>query len=460
MKYYINPKIKWRWENDKVLLNTLIGMNATAGQVLEFFKSTDDSEEVIQKMTETYPDADPARIRTDVEKIVQSFARWHLLLTEETRNLPHIPIPISYIESVKRYFNMELNSPVGVAIEVTLVCNANCPHCSVSSKKDLVLCEVPTEPWKRFIEELSRMNVFTLTFLGGEPLLRPDILELIALGAQKGMRTMITTNGYIVDRAVAEDLKKAGLVEVQISLDGARAATHDEFRQLPGLYDRTIEAAHHCLNEKLDVVLLTTIVKKNLREITDVMELTVELGIPRLNLMNLQKVGRAKKNPELEPSREEYVRLLAQVYEKDQELSGLFTFYPGLPAAMYHEAVGIKVYEELERQGKISSCLAGITHCTVSPVGDVKPCGLSEDISVGNVFREPFSKIWKEAPVFKHLRSYSKENWNPCSQCGFVKVCKTGCKALPQLVDDPAHWNNPDPICVECFATYGGKIRG
>jgi radical SAM protein with 4Fe4S-binding SPASM domain len=304
------------------------------------------------------------------------------------------------------------------------------------------------------------MNVFTLTFLGGEPLLRPDILELIALGAQNGMRTMITTNGYIVDAAYAKRLKEAGLTEVQISLDGVKAATHDGFRQLPGLYDRVIEAVHHCQNEALEVVLLTTIVNQNRDEITDVMQLTADLGVPRLNLMNLQRVGRAKKSPGLEPSKEEYVELLTQIYEKSQELPELYTFYPGLPAAMYHEAIGIQAYKELERAGKIGSCLAGITHCTISPTGDVKPCGLSEDISLGNIFHEPFSKIWKEAPVFKHLRSFSKQEWEPCSQCRFVTVCKTGCKALPQLVDDPDHWKNPDPICVECFEMYGGTFHG
>jgi radical SAM protein with 4Fe4S-binding SPASM domain len=221
-----------------------------------------------------------------------------------------------------------------------------------------------------------------------------------------------------------------------------------------------LEAVHHCLDQNLDVVLLTTMVKKNIDEICDIMQLTTDLGVPRLNLMNLQRVGRAKKSPELEPSKEEYVELLTQIYEKDQELPELYTFYPGLPAAMYHEAVGIEIYKELERAGKIGSCLAGVTHCTINPRGEVKPCGLSEDVSLGNIFREPFSKIWKESPVFKHLRSFSKQEWEPCSQCGFVTVCKTGCKALPQLVDDPAHWKNPDPLCVECFEMYGGKLYG
>ncbi|HBK54589.1 MAG TPA: 12,18-didecarboxysiroheme deacetylase, partial [Syntrophomonas wolfei] len=119
------------------------------------------------------------------------------------------------------------NRPL-VVWNVTNRCNLRCKHCYIEAEDRKYQDELSTEEAREMINDLAAMKVPVLLFSGGEPLIRQDIYELGQMAAEKGLRPVISTNGTLIDDAVARKIKKAGFQYVGISIDGA-PATHDEF---------------------------------------------------------------------------------------------------------------------------------------------------------------------------------------------------------------------------------------
>ena len=132
----------------------------------------------------------------------------------------------------------QLGAPFLVVWDFTHACNLNCKHCYQRAGRPLS-DELTTEEAKRLIKELADADVVALAFSGGEPLMRPDFYELAAYARSLGIYVALATNGTLITKEVAKRLKKLDIY-VEISLDGASAKTHDEFRGVPGMFDKTI----------------------------------------------------------------------------------------------------------------------------------------------------------------------------------------------------------------------------
>lgn len=446
----VNPKIKWRWEKDKVLLNTLAIMNRTAGEVLELLEETDDILEIAHHLSEKYP-VPLEKLKADVETIVTQFQKFGILVSEE-RDV-FVPIHSTCSEDIASVFGNVLSAPVGVACMVTYNCNQRCLHCYTKSPVKIPH-ELQSDEWKRLLDELSQLKVFYVIFAGGEPLMHPDIVELVRYADERKIPPAIATNAYLLNEDLINDFIDAGIRGFLISLDGASATVHDTFRRSKGSFDKTITALKILLQKRMDTVVLTTITKANQHEITDIMELADTLGLRRLSLVKLRKSGRAVSNYELQLSPFEYITLLKTVHQKEKELEKTSILYPDLPAAFFEKSIGLDAYEELKGLGKIELCGAGIVGCVVSPSGDVRPCDASGDISVGNIKESSLQSIWSTAPLFMELRKLKKEEISPCNRCHLRDTCLMGCRALPSQVGKGADVYTADPLCAECFTTF------
>ncbi len=448
----INPKIRWRWEGDKVLLNTLAIMNTTAGEVLEFLKETDSSQEIARRLHEKY-EIPLEKLRSDVETIITQFQRFGILVSEESDVF--LPIHSSCSENIASVFHNVLSAPVGVACMVTYNCNQQCLHCYTESPVKSPN-ELKTEEWERIIDELSLLKVFYVIFAGGEPLLHPDIVELVKYAHERNVPPAVATNALLLSEDMISELNAAGVRGILISLDGATAEVHDSFRRSKGSFKKTITALKILLEKKMDAVVLTTITRVNAHQITDLMRYADILGLRRLSLVKLRKSGRAISNYGLQLSPPHYVELLRKIYEKEKELEKTSILYPDLPAAFYERSIGLDSYEELKAQGRIELCGAGIVGCVISPSGEVRPCDASGNISVGNIRESSLHSIWSTSSLFKRLRELKKEEISPCNKCLLRKTCLMGCRALPSQVS--ADINSPDPLCQECFTTFHGGM--
>jgi len=128
------------------------------------------------------------------------------------------------------------NAPRLIAWELTAGCNLNCVHCRGASTSSVPEGELTTEEAKHFIDEVVELGKPILILSGGEPLTRSDVFEIARYGTDAGLRVVLATNGTLLTPEIVKKLRDAGVQRLSISLDGATAKTHDEFRGMPGSF--------------------------------------------------------------------------------------------------------------------------------------------------------------------------------------------------------------------------------
>ena len=454
--FRLNPRVKWRWEGkDKILLNTMIGMNKTAGQILELCEKMHTLRDVTEEVSRRYPKTPKEKIKSDTEKWISKLLKWNILIPKEAKEkLTPLPKTSFYLRHIASYFGNKLRAPVGVVCELTYVCEANCPHCFTKIPSPDPN-ELTTSEWKNVMNELHDLSVFAVSFSGGDPLLRNDVEELVRYVASKGLDVQLVTNGLMFTEDKIDTLALAGLRSARIDLDAANPKTHDSFRGIEGLHQHVTKMISCLLEKNISVEIATTLSGYNIDEIPDTIELAWKLGVRRITLDRLYSVG--PKRSEFWLNMEDYMGLLPRVYETDKKLGNMAIKYPDMPAAYYKKGLGLSAYEKLKREGKIGACQAGVLGCVISPVGNVKPCTTSMGITLGNVRRDSFGDVWNNSDVFDHLRRLSKGDQIPCRDCSFCGVCTAGCRALPSQIGRDGDRYAADPLCFECFKTFRGE---
>jgi len=138
-------------------------------------------------------------------------------------------------------------------------CNLRCIHCYSSSDNHAAPNELTGDEARKMITDIAAFECPVLLFSGGEPLLRPDILELVRFAKDKGLRAVISTNGTLITEELAATLSTIGLDYAGISLDAAEPEINDKFRGVRGAFDRALDGIRNCLAAGVKVGLRLTI---------------------------------------------------------------------------------------------------------------------------------------------------------------------------------------------------------
>lgn len=353
----------------------------------------------------------------------------------------------------------QLGAPFLVVWDLTHACNLKCKHCYQRADRPLP-DELTTDEAKRLIEELADANVVALAFSGGEPLMRPDFFELAAYARGLSVYVALATNGTLITKEVARRLKEVDVNYVEISLDGATAKTHDEFRGIPEAFDKTIDGIKNCVEADLYTGIATTATKLNLHEMQEIYELAVKLGCKRQMIFNFVPTGRGVDMTNLDPSPEEREQLLEQNYANLISGRGCDV----LGTAPQLARIALTHAEEVEEGSLVAAhfaaqknlgehtrllaefiggCGAGRSYCAVEPNGDVKPC-VFIPIKVGNIREKPALEIWRSSPVLLDLRDRRKLKGH-CATCEYRYACG-GCRARAYGYFGDYHM--PDPGCI------------
>lgn len=300
-------------------------------------------------------------------------------------------------------------------VNVTNRCNLRCIHCHLSSGTPL-LHELTTCEIFQVIAEAARLRVRELILSGGEPLMRDDILDIADYACRQDInRIVFLTNGTLVTPESAEKLSALRL-EIQVSLDGARKATHDSIRG-PGSYERTMAGLQYLVSAHAHLQLSMTIMKKNIHEVSEMAALARELGITSLHFPVLQVKGRA----------EQYERVIGL---EDEDI---IAFIREIYDLSKREGITITVEKNLEREIEVMRkrdlCGAGCSLVSVAADGGVYPCsGLHEpEFCAGNVREKRLEDIMKESEVFKMFGSLSVLDIPECRVCDLKFLCGAGC---------------------------------
>ncbi len=326
---------------------------------------------------------------------------------------------------------------------ITNKCNLTCDHCYISAGPDKERAgELSTEEAKAFIDDISGMGVPLLLFTGGEPLVRNDFWELAAHAKAKKIRAVISTNGTLITKDVAKRLKDSGISYVGISIDGADPETHDAIRNQRGSFAKAIQALKNCVEIDLKCGIRITASKDNVAEIPKLLDLCLELGVPRFCLYWLVPSGRGKDMyDDKQLSREEILETLDFLYENaktlDPSLIEILTVDAPQDGIYLLKKMKEENHQEYENAYKLlsfkgDSCSAGDRAANVDPVGYIYACQFAQrpELAVGNVRDRKFSEIWNnpDNAILTKFRAKKEELKGICGDCINKDICGGGCR--------------------------------
>lgn len=317
-------------------------------------------------------------------------------------------------------------------------CNLTCRHCYQDARPDAVANELTTAEARTLIDQIVAAGFRVMIFSGGEPLMRPDIYELVSYAAGRGLRPVFGTNGTLITPEVARRLKEAGACAMGISLDSADPAKHDAFRGLPGAYDATLAGMRACREAGLPFQVHTTVMEWNKDEVTRITDLVVELGGVAHYVFFLIPVGRGTFIGDTALKVAENEELLRRIMAKQLEVP--IDIKPTCAPQFMRVAEQMGVPTRFTR-----GCLAGDTYCIVSPEGDVRPCAYMTEVA-GNVRKQPFDQIWRESELFARLRS--RNYGGACGTCDYRQKCG-GCRARA------AYYHEGDYMAQDLYCAHG-----
>jgi len=321
-----------------------------------------------------------------------------------------------------------------VVWNMTKRCNLKCVHCYAQAVDPEGTDQISTEQAKTMIDDLAAFGAPVMLFSGGEPLVRKDLVELAKHATGKGMRAVISTNGTLITKEKARELKEVGLSYVGISLDGGEEI-HDKFRKVPGSFRKALEGVANCQAEGLKVGLRFTINKRNQYEVPKLFEIIREREIPRICFYHLVYSGRGSELIKEDLDHAETRAVVNLIMDETRKL-----FDAGLPKEVLtvdNHADGPLVYyrllkEDPRRAAEVMELLqmnegnsTGRGIGCISWDGKVHADQFWRQHVFGNVLERPFSQIWDdpEIELLHKLKDKKPHVKGRCATCRFLNIC-------------------------------------
>ena len=300
--------------------------------------------------------------------------------------------------------------------------------------------ELSTQEAKTLLEQIARARFKIMIFSGGEPLMRPDIVELVAYATKLGLRPVFGTNGTLITLEMAKKLKAAGAMGMGISLDSLDKAKHNEFRKFPGAWEGAVRGMENCRKVGLPFQIHTTVMDWNNAELESITDFAVEKGAVAHHFFFLVPTGRAKSIEAESLRAEQYEDTLTRIMKKQQQVD--IELKPTCAPQFMRIADQMGIKTRFRR-----GCLAGTAYCIISPRGKVQPCAYL-NMELGDVRETPFDEIWQNNEVLKTLRTLDYKDG--CGACEYKGACG-GCRARA------AFYNDGDYMAEEPWCLYHGR---
>ncbi|HEX6308137.1 MAG TPA: TIGR04053 family radical SAM/SPASM domain-containing protein [Longimicrobiales bacterium] len=329
-------------------------------------------------------------------------------------------------------------TPFLVIWELTRACDLACLHCRAEAVTQRSPLELSTEQGRKLMDDVRRFGRPLFVLTGGDPLKRPDVVELVQYGTSIGLRMAMTPSGTpLMTEPVLHRLKDAGLSRLAVSLDGSTARIHDEFRGVAGSWAWTIRMLEVARDIGLTTQVNTTVSMHNLKDFDALCELMVQLGITLWSVFFLVPTGRAK--PDDVASAEQFESVFHRMYD----LSKTAPFDVKSTAAPQYRRVILQRQVAERRSGERTHAPAPLTagvgfsladgvgrakgvndgdgFVFVSHTGAIYPSGFLP-IAAGNVRRDDIVEVYRNSPLFRQLRDRSRLK-GKCGVCEYRDVC-------------------------------------
>jgi heme b synthase len=327
-----------------------------------------------------------------------------------------------------------------VAWEVTRNCNLDCQHCRARSTTGPYAGELSKEECFKVLDEISSFAKPIIILTGGEPLLRKDIFEIAEYGKNKGLIMVMAPNGTLLTKENVKKIIKSGIRRISVSLDGPNSQIHDSLRRVSGAFDAALSGIEVAKSLGLEFQINSTISKKNAEFLFQMIKLVEKLGAKAYHIFLLVPCGRAEEMRNEELSSGEYEKTLKLLSSYKKRVSSLEI---KVTCAPHFNRILVQDNIELSKNLRGRGCMAGVSFCFISHIGELQPCGYLE-ISCGNVRNKSFKEIWFESEVFNKLRDFSRYK-GKCGICEFRFICG-GCRA--RAYAKYADYLREEPYCI------------
>jgi len=345
----------------------------------------------------------------------------------------------------------EPDTPLIVSYSVTKACNLRCLHCHVEAQEAMAN-ELNLIEAMQAIDEMALLGTEALIFSGGEPLLRKDfVLSLAEYCVDAGIIPAVLTNGVLLNHKVAWELKDAGIMAVGIPLDSVDPACHDKLRNVPGTFEKAVNAVRACLDVELEVVITTMALKDSFDDIPKRIDFIANLGADQVAVYDLVPMGRGKNVMDQAMCQTQRTRLIKYLHQMQEDNEMVFTMSGGLPlypeiVSRMHRLNDTKPKDLLLKQFWVNApvgCHAGILYFSLRPNGDVYPCTFLP-VKVGNIREQSLADIWRNSKVLNELRERSLLK-GKCGECEYRETCG-GCRGRAYACS--GDYLETDPVCL------------
>ena len=361
-----------------------------------------------------------------------------------------VPFELGYIER-----------PILSEIALTYSCNVNCRFCyagcectptSCSGKKSAGRAldssgSTGKTDFRRILNIIrNEAEVPSVSFTGGEPMLAPDIVDLIAYAHDTlGMRVNLITNGTLIDRRVARRMKKAGLASAQVSIEADRAAVHDAITGIPGSFEASVNGLISLRDAGIYVHPHATLCSMNCTIADSLPGFARSLGVDRFSLNLVIPAGRALE-PELSTKYSEIPAILSRVMEAARREAVQCMWYSPTPMCLFNPI-------PLGLGNKGCSACEGLL--SVNPAGELLPCS-SWPEPIGNLLAEDFNDLWFGERA-RWIRG-KREAHTGCRSCKEFALCHGACP-LYFKANGYGEIESHLPVGEEQFVCATGEMR-
>ena len=343
------------------------------------------------------------------------------------------------------------NSPV-IVWNITRACNLDCSFCYYDadknpSGKDYLDFKLA----KHIIEQLRQAQIKFVLLSGGEPLLYPEIFNLLKKLTSFSIQVGISTNGTLINKTLAQDLKRSGARYVGISLDGAKG-THNTLRNSPTAFDQALIGLRYAQDSGLKTGIRLTLNTNNYTRIREFFSFVEGLNVDRLCFYHLVYSGRAKTSNDLtRAKRKKTIELLIDLtmgWVKRKiatEVLSVDNFSDGAILLDYLRRKRFKNYSSvlglLKKQG---GCPAGRGILSIDHLGVLHPCQFWTVHNLADLKKDNLLDFLNNGNPFKQWRVKLKGR---CSLCDFKEIC-AGCRlrAFQAYAD---YWQEDPACCLE-----------
>jgi len=347
------------------------------------------------------------------------------------------PIPKGRVEPYE--------TPLDIVLAITNNCNLRCIYCYRAAGNAL-RNELTTSEIFDILDQVSALKIVRIFLTGGEPLIRPDFVDIVRAVIRHNIHPYISTNGVLANESLVKSLKEAGLPIIQVSLD---AVTQKNFELLAGTPERLdlVKAAIQLfVKHGIKVTVKSVITKINWREAAGIIKFCADSGVSRISLEGFGISYGGRGGLDLCINEGEAVQLSATVERLRTEYAGKM------------EVEGFKQAKHWEKREDIIACGGLISSFVIQPNGDVALCenlGNVDSLVFGNVREKKIAKIWGNKKIMKFLNPKREEVEPMCFECSEFRACRTGC--YNRQLAGSGKLYTPDPFCWKC---QGEKVTG